>query len=57
MGYVRTYGMRRSGCFPEWSMVLLAFANRPFTLSCLDRLLRPILVNGYKGFLVLDSYE
>ena len=30
--------MRRSGCFLEWSMELLAFANRLFARNCLGRL-------------------
>ena len=44
----RTYGIRRSGCFPEWSIELLAFANCLFIPNCLDRLLRPILVHECK---------
>ena len=34
------YGMRRSGCCPEWSMELLAFANRLFTPNCVEAVLR-----------------
>ena len=40
--YVHTYGMRRSGCCPGWNMELLAYANRLFALTFLDRLFRSI---------------
>ena len=40
-GYARTYGMRRSGCFPGSSMELLASASRLFAPSnCSGRLFR-----------------
>ena len=37
LGYARTYGMRRSGCFPEWAMEPLAIVYRLITPNAVDR--------------------